>query len=137
MRFYKHFLTFTAIFTFNISHSQSDVQKILKSGEIIVNGLTFLKSFKSDNDTKSTNENISTICIKNKLADKILVKFTGKDKNDENISKELVIQNESKECVFEIPKGIYTYEIVLSNKEIFRKGEYKFEDEITIIVKKE
>ena len=49
----------------------------------------------------------------------------------------MVIQNESKECVFEIPKGIYTYEIVLSNKEIFRKGEYKFEEEITIVVKKE
>lgn len=74
---------------------------------------------------------------KNKLAEKITVKFSGKDESGEAVNKELVIQNDGKECIFEIPKGIYTYEIVLPNKEIYQKGEYKFEDEITITVKKD
>ena len=45
------------------------------------------------------------------------------------------IQKDGKECVFELPKGIYTYEIVLANKEVYKKGEYKFNEEITITVK--
>ena len=72
-----------------------------------------------------------------KLAKKITVKLEGKDSEGTKVKKELVIQNDGKECVFEIPKGIYTYEIILTNKEIFKKGEYKFEEEITIIVNKE
>ena len=32
---------------------------------------------------------------------------------------------------------IYTYEIDLSNKEVYKKGEYKFNEEITITVKDE
>ena len=33
-----------------------------------------------------------------------------------------VIQKDGKECLLELPKGIYTYEIVLATKEIFKKG---------------
>ncbi len=47
----------------------------------------------------------------------------------------MIIQKEGKECVFELPKGIYTYEILLSNNEVFKKGEYKFNEDITITVK--
>lgn len=47
----------------------------------------------------------------------------------------MVIQKDGKEFVFELPKGTYTYEIVLANKEIYKKGEYKFNEEITIIIK--
>jgi hypothetical protein len=36
-----------------------------------------------------------------------------------------------------LPKGIYTYEIVMTNKEIYKKGEYKFEDEVVITIKDE
>nr|WP_298660318.1 hypothetical protein [uncultured Flavobacterium sp.] len=121
-----------------IFYSQSDVDKILKGGEIIVNGLAILKTKKSDSESKTVNNKIvATICVKNKLAEKIAVKFSGKDEAGVAVIKEMVIQNDGKECVFEIPKGIYTYEIVLSNKEVFQKGEYKFEDEITITVKKD
>ena len=42
-----------------------------------------------------------------------------------------------KNAFLELPKGIYTYEIVLANKEVFKKGEYKIDDEITITVKQE
>ena len=115
-------------------YSQSDVDKILKGGEIIVNGLSFLKKDKSD--VKETNSKvIESICIKNKLTDKITFIISGKDEEDNTIKKEMVIQKDGKECVFELPKGIYTYEIVLANKEVYKKGEYKFNEEITITVK--
>ena len=120
------------LFTF----AQSDIDKVLKGGEIIVNGLSFLKGNK--NDTKSTNSKVvESVCVKNKLTDKITFKLVGKDEDGNDIKKELVIQNEGKECVFELPKGIYTYEIILANKETFKKGEYKFNEEITITVKDE
>ena len=123
-----------AIIFSNLLYSQSDVDKILKGGEIIVNGLSFLKKDKSE--VKETNSKvIESVCIKNKLADKITYIMVGKDDEDNVVKKELVIQKDGKECVFEIPKGIYTYEIVLANKEVYKKGEYKFNEEITITVK--
>ncbi len=125
-------LIFTNSFFF--SYSQSDVDKILKGGEIIVNGLSFLKKDKSE--VKENNSKvIESVCIKNKLTDKITFIIVGKDEEDNTIKKEMVIQKEGKECVFELPKGIYTYEIVLANKEVYKKGEYKFNEEITITVK--
>ena len=127
-------LLISAIFFFNISFSQSDVDKILKGGEIIVNGLSFLKKDKSE-AKESNSKIIESVCIKNKLTDKITFIISGKDAEDNNVKKEMVIQKDGKECVFELPKGIYTYEIVLANKEIYKKGEYKFNEEITITVK--
>ena len=119
-----------------ITFAQSDFEKVIKSGEILVNGLSFLKSNKSETNT-SNSKIIESVCVKNKLSDKITFRIAGKDVEDNDIKKELVIQKDGKECVFEIPKGIYTYEILLSNKEVFKKGEYKFNDEITITVKEE
>ena len=125
-------LIFTNSFFF--SYSQSDVDKILKGGEIIVNGLSFLKKDKSE--VKENNSKvIESVCIKNKLTDKITFIIVGKDEEDNSIKNEMVIQKDGKECVFELPKGIYTYEIVLANKEVYKKGEYKFNEEITITVK--
>ena len=127
-------LIFTNSFLF--SYCQSDVDKILKGGEIIVNGLSFLKKDKSE--AKETNSKIiESVCIKNKLTDKITFIISGKDAEDNTIKKEMVIQKDGKECVFELPKGIYTYEIVLANKEVYKKGEYKFNEEITITVKQD
>jgi len=120
---------------FNV-YSQSDIDKILKGGEIIVNGLSFLNGNKSA--TKSSNSKVvESVCIKNKLTDKITFSLVGKDEEGNVVKKEMVIQKDGKECVFELPKGIYTYEIVLANKEVFKKGEYKFNEEITITVKQE
>jgi hypothetical protein len=117
-----------------ISFSQSDINKILKGGEIIVNGLSFLKKDKSS-EKENNSKVIESICIKNKLTDKITFIISGKHSEDNTIKKEMVIQKDGKECVFELPKGIYTYEIVIANKEVYKKGEYKFNEEITITVK--
>ena len=132
----KRFFILIIIFYANNLLGQSDFDKILKGGEIIVNGLSFLKKDKSE--AKETNSKIiESVCIKNKLTDKITFIISGKDAEDNAIKKELVIQKDGKECVFELPKGIYTYEIVLANKEVYKKGEYKFNEEITITVKPE
>jgi ABC-type histidine transport system ATPase subunit len=127
------FLLIFILVSFKLN-AQSDVDKILKGGEIIVNGLSFLKKDKSE--AKETNSKVvESVCIKNKLTDKITFIISGKDAEDNAIKKELVIQKDGKECVFELSKGIYTYEIVLANKEVYKKGEYKFNEEITITVK--
>ena len=132
----KNKLLFILLLIPIINYSQSDVDKILKGGEIIVNGLSFLKKDKSE--VKETNSKvIESVCIKNKLTDKITFIINGKDEEDNTIKKEMVIQKDGKECVFELPKGIYTYEIVLANKEVYKKGEYKFNEEITITVKQD
>jgi hypothetical protein len=116
-----------------ISFSQSDFEKTIQAGSVIINGLNFLKS----NKTPSNNKMVLMLCVKNKLEEKVTFKIIGKDLDDNDIKKDLVIQNDGKECFLEIPKGIYTYEVLLSNKDTFKKGEYKFDDDITIIIKKE
>ncbi|WP_162127118.1 hypothetical protein [Flavobacterium phycosphaerae] len=115
-----------------VSFSQSDFEKTIQAGSVLVNGLSFLKGNKS-----SDNKTVLMLCIKNKLSDKITFKITGKDKEDNDVKKDMVIQNNGKECLFEIPKGVYTYEVILANKDTFKKGEYKFDEDITITIKKD
>ena len=131
------FIVFIICFNSVNSYCQSDIDKVLKGGEIIVNGLSFLKGNKSNLTPTSNSKVVESVCIKNKLTDKIIFSLVGKDEEGNTIKKELVIQKDGKECVFELPKGIYTYEIVLANKEVYKKGEYKFNEEITITVKEE
>ena len=114
--------------------AQSDFEKVLKTGEILVNGLSFFKGGKSSSSNSKT---IESICVKNKLTDKITFKIVGKDEDDNDIKKDLVIQKDGKECFLELPKGVYTYEIILPNKDIFKKGDYKFDGETTITVKQD
>ena len=111
-------------------HSQA-LDKIIKSGEILVTGLTILK----DKQGISANGIIDKICVRNKLTDKITLNLVGTGPDGIVLSKSLVIQNDGKECLLEIPSGVYTYEIVLSNKEIYKRGEYRFDESTTITVK--
>lgn len=129
-------IIFLVILLFTLqSFAQTDLENVLKLGQVIVSGFTIVKASKSD--TKSESKTISSVCIKNKLAEKITFKLTGKDIEGEKLIKELVVQNDGKECVFEIPKGIYSYEVLLLNNEVYKKGEYKFDDDIIITIKKE
>lgn len=124
------------IFFSSLCNAQSDFDKAIKIGEILGSGLTIFKIAKSE-PKKTDSKNVETFCVKNKLADKITFKITGKDSEDNDVKKELVIQNDGKECLFNVPKGIYTYEVILPNKDIYKKGEYKLEDDIIITIKKE
>lgn len=115
-----------------ISFAQSDLQTAIKGGEILLTGLSIFKTAKSG---KSESKVIESVCVKNKLIDKITFRIIGKNEEGDEIKKELVIQKDGKECLFVLPKGIYTYEVVLPNKEIYKKGEYKFEEEVIITIK--
>ena len=116
-----------------MSFAQTDLQTVLKGGELLLSGLTILKVAKSD--SKSNSKVIESVCVKNKLVDKITFRITGKNEEGEEIKKELVIQKDGKECLFVLPKGIYTYEVVLPNKDIYKKGEYKFDEDVVITIK--
>ena len=117
-----------------ISFAQSDVEKVLKAGEVMFNGISILKL--SLGDKKHDSKTISSVCIKNHLNEKISVILTGKDDEGNKLVKELVIQNDGKECVFNIPKGVYAYEILLANKDLYQKGEYNFDSDVVIVLKK-
>lgn len=112
------------------SYSQSNIDKLIKGGEILVTGLTILK----DKSKVAENGKVK-VCMKNRLGEKITIAITGKDTLGIAINKSLVIPNDGKECFLEIPKGVYTYEIVLPSKEIYKRGEYYFEENVTITVK--
>lgn len=129
----KYFFLKLILLTPLFSFSQTNLEKTIQAGGVIINGLSFLKGGKSAADNKSA----IMVCVKNKLEEKISFKIVGKDKDDNEIKKDLVIQIDGKECFLEIPKGIYTYEVMLTNKDIFKKGEYKFDDDINITIKKD
>ena len=114
---------------------QSDLENVLKGGELLLSGLSILKVSKSDG--KGDSKVIESLCVKNKLADKITFRIVGKNEEGDEVKKELVIPKDGKECLLVLPKGIYTYEITLSNKEIYKKGEYKFDEDIVMTIKQE
>jgi hypothetical protein len=115
-----------------ISFAQSDLQTAIKGGELLLTGLSIFKTAKS---SKTDSKIIESVCVKNKLVDKITFRIVGKNEEGDDVKKELVIQKDGKECLFILPKGIYTYEVVLPNKEIYKKGEYKFEEDVVITIK--
>ncbi len=117
------------------SFSQSDLETVIKGGELLLSGLSIFKV--ANSDSKENSKVIESVCVKNKRADKITFRIVGKNEEGDDIKKELVIPKDGKECLFILPKGIYTYEIVLANKEIYKKGEYKFEDDVVFTVRDE
>ena len=114
-------------------HAQSDLETVIRGSEILLTSLTALKLAKSDPYAK----NIETVCVKNKLEDKITFVLTGKDEDDNEIKKELIIAKGGKECLLNIPKGIYTYEVLLSDETVHKKGEYKLDGPRTIVIKED
>jgi hypothetical protein len=115
--------------------AQSDLEKVLKAAEIITGGISIFKL--TAGSTKKDSKLIETLCVKNKLTDKITINITGKTDQGDDIKKQLVIQKDGKECFLQLLKGIYTYEVLLANNDIYKKGEYKFDDDAVITVKKE
>ncbi|MCZ8090247.1 hypothetical protein [Flavobacterium sp.] len=121
------------LFFSHFAFSQSDLQTAIKGGELLLSGLSIFKVSKSG--AKTDSKIIESVCVKNKLVDKITFRLVGKNEEGDEIKKELVVQKDGKECLFELSKGIYTYEVVLPNKEIYKKGEYKFNEDVVITIK--
>lgn len=115
-----------------IASSQSDVTNLIRGGELLFGGLITI--FTSEKQEKSSNTIVESVCVKNKLANKITFIITRQTEDGDEIRKELVIQKESKEYFYELPKGVYSYEVHLANDEIFKKGEYRFAEKSTFIV---
>ena len=131
---FKVIITIAFILPLQI-YAQSDLQNAIKGGELLLSGLSILKVSKLDD--KGNSKVIESLCVKNKLSDKITFKLVGKNEEGDEIKKELVIPKDGKECLLLVPKGIYTYEIILANKEIYKKGEYKFDENIVMTIKQE
>ena len=128
-------MLFSLLFICQILFSQADINTVIKGGELLLSGLSVLKISKSN--AKKNSKVIESVCVKNKLTDRITFRIEGKNEEEDEFKRELVIPKDGKECLFVLPKGIYTYEIVMTNKEVYKKGEYKFEDEVVITVKDE
>lgn len=131
----KNKILFFGLFISQFLFCQTDLNNVIKGGEILLSGLSVLKTSKSN--AKKDSKVIESVCVKNKLSDRITFRIVKGNEDGDDIKKELVIPKDGKECLFLLPKGIYTYEIVLTNKEIYKKGEYKFEDDVVITVKEE
>ena len=63
----------------------------------------------------------------------LTIKLNGKIE-DEEVKKEFVIQKDEKECTYNLPKGIYTYEVLLSSNDTYQKGEYKVSEETLMTI---
>ncbi len=112
--------------------TMSGLDKGLAIGNILVQGYIALRG----NGTKPVDPNSKTVdsfCFKNKMDEKITVKLNGKIE-DEEVKKEFVIQKDEKECTYNLPKGIYTYEVLLSSKDVYQKGEYKVSEETLMTI---
>jgi hypothetical protein len=131
----KYKMLLSLLFISQLLFSQSDLNNVIKGGELLLSGLSIFKTSKSE--SKKNSKVIESVCVKNKLSDRITFRIMGKNEQGDDVKKELVIPRDGKECLFLLPKGIFTYEIILTNKEIYKKGEYKFEDDLVITVKEE
>lgn len=112
------------------AYSQSNIDKLIKGGEILITGLTILRD-----KTKAPQKGLVKVCLKNKLSEKITIAFDGKDSLGIAVKKSLVIPIDGKECFLDLPQGIYTFEIVLPNNDVYKRGDYRFDENMTITVK--
>lgn len=134
MKFKVRYLFFIILFSssFKSQTAMSGLDKGLAIGNILVQGYMALKG----NGTKPVDPNAKTVdsfCFKNKMEEKITIKLNGKIE-DEEVKKEFVIQKDEKECTYNLLKGVYTYEVLLSSKDVYQKGEYKVSEETLMTI---
>lgn len=107
-------------------------------GNLLFEGYKAIRGNSLTNTKQMPDPNAKTVesfCFKNKMDEKITVRMLGTIEEEE-IKKELVIQKDEKECTYNLPKGIYTYEVLLSSKDTYQKGEYKVTEETLMTVNK-
>ncbi|ODS88944.1 MAG: hypothetical protein ABS44_06330 [Chryseobacterium sp. SCN 40-13] len=113
----------------------SNLDRGIMIGNLVFEGYKALRG-KGDSGKKEPDPNAKTVesfCFRNKLDEKITVRVAGTIEEEE-IKKEFVIQKGEKECAYNVPKGVYSYEVVLSSKDIYQKGEYKVTEETQMTV---
>lgn len=97
----------------------SNLDRGIMIGNLVFEGYKALRG-KGDSGKKEPDPNAKTVesfCFRNKLDEKITVRVAGTIEEEE-IKKEFVIQKGEKECAYNVPKGVYSYEVVLSSKDI-------------------
>lgn len=105
----------------------SNLDKGLVIGNILIQGYQAIRG-NGKKTPDPTAKTVDSFCFKNKMEEKITIKLAGKHE-EETIAKELVIQKDGKECTYNLPKAIYQYEILLSSKDTYKKGEYNVYEE--------
>ena len=113
----------------------SNLDKGLVVGNILIQGYMAIKGNSAKAAANPDAKTVESFCFKNKMDEKITVRLNGKIE-DEEVKKEFVTQKDEKECTYNLPKGIYTYEVALSSKDIYQKGEYKVIEEALFTVNK-
>lgn len=128
----KTFLCILALLVSRVEMSaQTDIENLLKYGQLILGGVTIVKSAEAE---KTDNPMVS-VCVKNRLSQKVTFILKPSETLKSQSSKEMVIQNLDKECFISLQKGVYTYEVLLPNKELYRKGDCLVEEDLTITLK--
>ncbi|MCE3075083.1 hypothetical protein [Chryseobacterium gwangjuense] len=110
----------------------SALDKGLVIGNILIQGYQAIRG-SGEKKPDPTAKTVDSFCFKNKMEEKITIKLTGKPEG-ETVTKELVIQKDGKECTYNLPKAIYQYEILLSSKDVYKKGEYNVYEETLMTV---
>jgi hypothetical protein len=103
-------------------------------GNLLFEGYKALKGSpdapaKADPNAKT----VASFCYRNRAAERITVRMSA-TVEEEEVKKEFVIRKGDKECAYQLPKGVYTYEILLPSKEVYQKGEYRVIEEMLITV---
>lgn len=129
----KKQIIFGVLFFSQWLFSQSDVTNVIIGGQLLLKGITELKSSLASSKAKGTV--VESFCVKNKLQDKITYKIAGKQEDGCEFLKELIIPKDGKECLFLFPKGVYNFEILLTNNEVFKKGECLIDCDQILVIK--
>ena len=130
----KALMLITFYFIPLVFFAQSDIDKVMRGGELLLGGLTILKMARSD-DSKKSSKTVELLCVKNRMAQKVTFRISGIDGEENEIKRELIVPKGGKECAFEVPKAIYTYEFILGTGEVYKKGEYKLDEAVTFTIK--
>jgi hypothetical protein len=120
---------------FFVFSQTTGLDKGIAIGNILVQGFAALHGNGNQKVVDPNAKTVASFCFKNKAGEKITVKLTGKIE-DTDISKEFVIKKDEKECTFDLPKGVYTYEVDIANGETLQKGEYKVTEETLMTINK-
>ncbi|KQS94044.1 hypothetical protein [Chryseobacterium sp. Leaf394] len=111
----------------------SSLDKGLVIGNLLIQGYQAIKGSSTKKAPDPNSKTVDSFCFKNKMEEKIFIKLSAKVE-DESIAKDLVIQKDGKECTYNLPKAVYQYEIQLSSKDVYKKGEYNVMEETLMTI---